>query len=309
MYYLLIPLALLVIYLTAGFCIFQIAFRHRRDPDWNDPQVLEKTSWQEFAPIIADSIAWLNSQRAQDVCIQSFDGLTLCGKWIPRENARGTIILFHGYRSNYLTDFGRIMPIYHDFGFNLLLVRQRAHDGSQGKYITFGVHERRDALRWIDYHNRTWGNIPLFLGGMSMGASTVLFTAGEQLPDNVRGATADCGFTSPWEIIGKVMRDRTRLNLNFMLPAINFWCRTLAGFDMTSCHTTKTLSHARIPVFMLHGEADDFVPCDMSRAGFAACSSEKQLLTVKDAGHGTSYLFEPERVRTELLAFFEKHLQ
>ncbi len=79
------------------------------------------------------------------------------------------------------------MPVYHDLGFNLLLVDQRAQNGSAGRYITFGVRESRDVRPWVELHNREFGPEPVFLGGVSMGATTVLMAAGGPLPENVRG--------------------------------------------------------------------------------------------------------------------------
>ena len=37
------------------------------------------------------------------------------------------------------------------------------------------------------------------LHGVSMGAATVMMTTGEQLPENVRAAVEDCGYTDVWE--------------------------------------------------------------------------------------------------------------
>ena len=41
-------------------------------------------------------------------------------------------------------------------------------------------------------------NKDIFLCGISMGCATTLMAAGLDLPDNVKGIIADCGFTSPW---------------------------------------------------------------------------------------------------------------
>ena len=46
-----------------------------------------------------------------------------------------------------------------------------------------------------------------------MGAATVLLSLGTDLPGNVKGVVADCGFTSPWEIVRHVAKR------DFHLPA------------------------------------------------------------------------------------------
>ena len=219
-----------------------------------------------------------------------------------------TIILFHGYRSHHLQDFAGIYGYYHSIGLNLLLVRQRAHGESGGKYITFGVRERRDVLTWIDFHNRTHGADNVYLGGMSMGASTVLFAAGEALPDNVRGITADCGFSSPAEILGYIIKRDYHLPEKLVLPLMEVWARLLGGFSFYECDSRESLSRAKVPILFIHGRADDFVPCHMTEAGYAACAGEKEIHLIDGAGHGRSYLLEPERLRAALTDFFKRNL-
>lgn len=251
---------------------------------------------------------WLRDHNAQDVSTLSFDGLRLAGKWVPAENPKATIILFHGYRSSYLTDFGGIFQTYHDLGLNLLLVRQRAHGESEGKYITYGVRERKDALSWITFHNREHGMDNVFLGGMSMGASTVLFAAGESLPENVRGITADCGFTSPYDIIGEVIHRDFHLPSKLILPLLNLYTRHLAGFDLRECSTTETLKRSKTAILMIHGRADNFVPCWMTQAGFDVCAGDKTLYLVEKAGHGLSYLMDRAGLTRTLTSFFLRNI-
>ena len=67
-------------------------------------------------------------------------------------------------------------------------------------------------------------NAPLILGGLSMGATTVLLASCFDFPANVRAIIADCGFTSPYEIAKSVLRrdapkapDRVRQELKAFL--------------------------------------------------------------------------------------------
>ena len=198
--------------------------------------------------------------------------------------------------------------MYHSIGLNLLLVRQRAHGESGGKYITFGVRERRDVLSWVEFHNRTHGMDNVFLGGMSMGASTLLFAAGEDLPPNVRGITADCGFSSPAEILSHIIRKDFHLPPKLVLPLMEVWARALGGFSLYECNSRKTLARSKTPILFIHGKADTFVPSAMSQAGFDCCASPRQIHLVEGAGHGRSYLFEPEKLTHALVDFFNQNL-
>ncbi len=301
-------LALPAAALAGGYWGFQYACKRIPEPDWSSEEALKQTPYAEFAESLPRALRWLQDHNAEDVEITSFDGLRLRGKWVPAEKPKATIILFHGYHTHYIHDFAGIFSMYHSIGLNLLLVRQRAHGESEGKYITFGVRERKDALSWIDFHNRTHGMDNVFLGGMSMGASTVLFAAGEDLPPNVRGITADCGFSSPAEILGHVIRKDFHLPPKLVLPLMEVWARTLGSFSLWECSSRESLARSKTPVIFIHGKSDTFVPCSMSQSGYACCASEREIHLVEGAGHGRSYLYEPEKLTRALVDFFNRNL-
>jgi pimeloyl-ACP methyl ester carboxylesterase len=201
-FYILIAVILLI--LTSGGYVFAVACIRRKELPWLDEEAIKKTSYgQHYATIVLGD-RFLKENASQEHQIETDDGLKLYGVWIPAENPKGTILLAHGYRSCKMVDFSLAFEMYHAVGMNILVPDQRAHGKSEGKYITFGVKESRDMLSWVNYHNKTFGDIPLILSGLSMGASTMLYLADADLPENVKGIIADCGFTSPKEIIKSV---------------------------------------------------------------------------------------------------------
>ena len=201
-----------------------------------------------------------------------------------------------------------VLEFYHKLNFNLLLPWQRSHGRSQGKYLTFGVKERLDALDWVRYHNAQFGTCPVYLCGMSMGATTVLAAAELELPSNVRGIVADSGFTAPEEIIRYVWLAKTHLPAAPLMPIVKLLTRILAGFRLDSFSTPEALAHSKTPVLLIHGTGDTFVPCRMSQAAFDACASEKRLILVPKAGHGKSYLVDQPRCQSALENFLMDHL-
>ena len=301
-------LALPAAALAGGYLGFQYACHRMEDPNWDSREELEQTVYAEFAESLPRARQWLRDHHAEVVSITSFDGLTLRGHWVPAPEPKATIILFHGYHTHYIHDFAGIFSLYHAMGLNLLLVRQRAHGESGGRYITFGVKERRDAVSWVEFNNRTHGMDNVFLGGMSMGASTVLFAAGEALPPNIRGITADCGFSSPAEILGHIIRKDFYLPPKLVLPLMEVWARALGGFSLWECDSRKTLAQSKIPILFIHGRADTFVPCHMSQAGYDVCADRAELHLVEGAGHGKSYLYDPEGLTRALTDFFNRNL-
>ena len=304
-----IILAVLAVLLFFGYRLAAFAFKRRPIPDPTDPEVLKNSNWLQYEPHISNGAAWLKNQTVQELRVISYDNKLLYGRFIPCENARGTIIQFHGYRSHFAVDFSASMKFYHEQGFHMLIVDHRAHGNSEGKWITFGVKERYDVLSWVTYLSLMLGeDHPIFLGGLSMGASTVCMAADLEFPGNVRGIIADCGFTSPAEILGYMAHKMYHVPGSIAVAFLNIFARLFAGFGLYQCSAVDALRNTKLPVAFFHGTGDTLVPCEMSRKSFEACAGEKVLTEFPGAEHGVSWLSDPARYKQVLLAFLEKHL-
>lgn len=304
--YVLLSLVLLILF--SGVYTFVVACVRGREPDWLNEEELSKTTFGKYYENICIGNNFMVEHNAVDVYTNSFDGLKLHAVWVPAENPRGTILFAHGYRSCKFVDFSLAFEMYHELGMNILAVDQRSHGKSEGKIITFGVKENRDIQSWIAFHNQTFGEYNIILSGLSMGASTMLYLSDKDLPANVRGIIADCGFTSPRDILARVFRSVTHLPAGPTLFVVELLARIFGGFGLTQEDTRRSLKNSKIPVFMVHGAADDFVPCEMTKAGYDACTGPKELLLVDGAGHGTSFLVEKEKYVNAVKAFLDKYL-
>ena len=273
-----------------GAYTFFTACGRGKEINWSDEAAVKATPFGKYYTHIHEGRQWLQEHNAQDVYMTNRDGLKLHASWIAAPNAKGTIIFAHGFHSCGLSDFSLAFDLYHKQDMNILLLTHRTHAPSEGKYITFGVKESRDVRDWIDYHNQNLGNYPILCSGLSMGAATVMYLAGMELPDNVRGFVADCGFTSPKEIISSVFRAKTHLPFWPFFWAAELCARFFAGFSLNEMHTTKTLAKNTRSILLVHGLEDDFVPAEMTRRSYEACAGDKTLLLVEGADHGTSFL-------------------
>ena len=170
------------------------------------------------------------------------------------------------------------------------------------------MKERYDCRDWVGYLADRFGqDMPIYLDGISMGATVVMLASALDLPGNVRGVIADCGFTSPKEIMGYMIKYRMHLPTKILMPLAGLLCRFMAGFDWEACSTLDAMKEGRLPVLFLHGRADDIVPCYMTEQNYAACTSEKDVMYVDEAGHGLCYLMKTEECQAKLAAFVQKH--
>lgn len=250
---------------------------------------------------------WFLGMEPEKVEIISHDGLRLRGLYLHNPEAKGTIILMHGYRMDGYTDFTCVYKKYYEHGFSLLNAFQRAHAESEGEYITFGVKERFDCRDWAIYVADRFGSEhKIVLDGLSMGAATVLMAAGLPLPENVKGIIADCGFTSPWDELEHLMKTKYHLPVHPLLDAADLFARALGGFSLKEYSTLEAMKTSSLPVLFLHGEDDNFVPTAFSVRAFEACTAPKRLLTIPGAAHGVSYLVDRESCDAALDEFLNK---
>ena len=236
--------------------------------------------------------------------ITAFDGLKLHAKFYEYAPGAPIELMFHGYRGSAERDLSGGIERCFRVGRSALIVDQRCAGKSDGHVITFGIHERRDCLKWIDFTIDHFGpDVKIILTGISMGAATVLMVGGEALPPNVVGILADCGYSSAKAIMYEVIR-KMGLPPVISYPFVKLGARIFGHFDLEETSPLEAVQRCKLPVIFFHGEADDFVPCAMSRENFEACASRKRLVTIPGAGHGLAYAVEPDRYVEELYDFF-----
>lgn len=260
-----------------------------------------------YQKMMDDSIE-LESKECEEVEITSYDGLRLIGHWYPCENAKRIIIAMHGWRSSWSRDFGMISEFWHDNGCSVLFAEQRGQNNSGGDYMGFGLLERYDCLEWIHWVNKyTGGGLPIYLGGASMGAATVLMTAGLELPSNVKGIIADCGFTSPYAIWKHVVQNNLHLPYGLYRAAANDLCKKRIKMDTKAYSTVDAMKKCKVPVLFIHGTDDHFVPVEMTYENYKACRAPKRLFVVPGAEHGMSYYVDKNGYEKNLIEFWSAY--
>lgn len=246
----------------------------------------------------------LAAQQHDTVKIQSRDGTFLAGHWMGVANPKRVIIAMHGWRSVWHRDFGVIADFFAKNDCSVLYTEQRGQGGSGGEYMGFGLMERHDCLEWINWVNKKTGKkLPVYLCGISMGASTVLMAAGLDLPDNVRGIIADCGYTSPLDIWKHVAK---QAHISYGIcgrPAGRLAKKRLRmAMDEETC--PQALSRSKTPVLFVHGTDDKFVPIEMTYENYKACAAPRRLFIVPGAEHGMSYLTDTLGYENALQSFW-----
>lgn len=262
------------------------------------------TDWNQYMPLIEKRKEYMISRPHEDVCLKSWDGLKLHGTWFPAEGQKKTVICFHGYTSYGMSDYIGLSDYYMKNGFNMLLVDERAHGESEGEYIGFGCLDRKDALDWIGWViGRTGEDSRILLHGTSMGGATVLMASGLELPEQVKGIISDCGFTSAKEVFTHVLHSMYHLPAFPMIQIASLVNKKKAGYSLGECNAAEEVRRAAVPILLIHGSGDTFVPSSMCRKIYENCASEKKMLIVEGAAHAESYYKDMEAYENALNEF------
>ena len=294
--------------IASAVCFFKIFYmpdrKTRGEEDFDLPP------GKEYEPFYPDMIEWTKRARAlphKKVEIRTFDGLTLRGRYYEHSKDAPIEIMMHGYTGNLERDLSGGIFRALDIGHSVLLFDHRASGLSDGNVITFGINESRDCRRWIDYVLTNINpNAKIILSGVSMGAATAMITSGyDDLPDNIVGIIADCGYTSAEDIIKLVMKDM-KLPPDLLYPFVRLGARIFGKFNIDEFSPNEQVKKSKLPTIFVHGDDDHFVPMWMSEKNYNDCSSStKRFTVIKGAGHGLAFPVGRDGYLNELHDFFD----
>ncbi len=258
-------------------------------------QLPDSEQYKEAKEHIKNLISYVDEIKFEEIYIKAYDGTKLYGRYYHTRNGAPLQILFHGYKGSPVRDFCGGLLLALKSGFNVIMIDQRAHGKSGGSTITFGIKERYDALAWVEYANKRFGNVPVFLTGISMGGATVLMASELDLPDNVVGIIADCAYSSPGEIIRGFCKNMG-MPPRVVYPFAYLGALLFGGCVLNKTSAYKAVQNTNIPILIFHGEDDSFVPCWMAKKVYDSCTSEHKFIhTFKGADHGMSYMSDNEK--------------
>lgn len=297
-------IVLLLIVLTISYITYKMAFYHNnKKEDPYDLQVDVNEKEKEFMFSLIDEFMKIEYEQ---INIVSFDGTMLSARYYHIDDNAPIQIQCHGYKGMAFRDMCGGNKLAREAKFNTLVIDQRAHGQSKGHTITFGINESKDCLSWINYINDRFKNKnDIVLVGVSMGASTVLLTSQYELPSNVKGIIADCPFSSPKDIIKKVIKDM-KLPVKLIYPFLYLGAKIFGRFDMNDGNIAKVIKNCKIPVLLIHGTNDELVPCEMSRLIYENNKEYVDIFTVEKAKHGLSFIVDINKYIEVVTNFINK---
>ena len=304
--FLILVFSVIVLILVSSFFVYLFVFHRKKEGD--PGEVMDDPQYKVYREETRAMVDKLKARAFEEVHIISFDGLRLFGRWYEGKKDSPVAVLCHGYNGSAFRDFSGGSDIFLSLGWNVLLIDQRAHGKSEGSTITFGVKEKYDALDWVDYARERKKGAPIFLVGVSMGGATVLMASAMAEERGIKGIAADCPYSSPYEIISKVMVDKG-LKPSLLMPLVSLSAFLFGHFRLKSESAAEAVEKSSLPILIIHGLDDRFVPDYMSREIYERSKGNVEYETFPNAGHGLSYMVDRKRYVDTTVRFFSSLLE
>lgn len=222
----------------------------------------------------------------EDVMLETDDGVSLHGWYIPREGSSQVVLFFHGNAGN-ISHRGDSVRIFHQLGFNVFIIDYRGYGKSGGKPSEAGIYEdARTAWRYLTGEKGYQGrDIALF--GRSLGGVVAASLAAEVEPGAL---IVESSFTSARDVARLVFPMISRITvLRFEFPTLEFLARSGA------------------PVMVIHSRDDDIIPFTMGERLYDG-AGEPKVFHAMQGDHNAGFLLSQPGYGQALGSFFSTHM-
>lgn len=252
------------------------------------------------AGVMHDTVAEINGARLNAMYIYS-----------PTRTNR-VAVLIHGYK-----DCNAMMLqvgyIYWHLGYNLLLPDLYAHGKSEGDHIRMGWLDRLDVMKWMEIANEKFradsASTQMVVHGISMGAATAMCVSGEKLPAYVKCFVEDCGYTSVHDEFAHELKDMFGLPSFPLLNIASVMCEWKYGWNFEEASPLSQVKKCHLPMLVIHGTDDDFVPTSMARPIYDAKPQPKQLYMAQGSAHARSLADHRDEYTRRVRQFTERYIK
>jgi pimeloyl-ACP methyl ester carboxylesterase len=223
----------------------------------------------------------------EDIRFETEDNIRLHGWFIPRDNAKATLLFFHGNAGN-ISHRLESIDIFHRLGLNVFIFDYRGYGQSDGKISEKGTYRDAEAAWKYLTQSRGIAAEDIIIFGRSLGASIGSWLAAKHTP---AALIVESGFSSVASMGQRLypflpVRWLTRLKYN----------------------TKKYVGNISCPVLVAHSRHDEIIPYVESREIFDAASEPKQFLEMS-GGHNDGFIVTGSAYIKGLESFINSSLQ
>jgi fermentation-respiration switch protein FrsA (DUF1100 family) len=273
------------------------------------------SSWEYMFENYPELETWTDSLQQANALKDTFtyapDGTRLHAYYVAAPSPTSkTAVIVHGYTDNAI----RMMMIgylyNHNLGFNILLPDLRYSGLSEGNAFQMGWLDRKDVMQWMNIANEIYGDsTQMVVHGISMGGATTMMVSSEQQPDYVKCFVDDCGYTSVWDQFKKELKEDFDLPAFPLMHTTSLLCDWVYDWNFKEASALEQVKKCQLPMLFIHGEKDDYVQTWMVYELYEAKPEPKELWTVPNADHATSYKLNKQEYTEKVKQFTDKYIR
>ena len=262
---------------------------------------LTNTQYKPYISNLYNDMDYMQKLEYEEISIPSFDGLTLKANYYKNKNndSSKVAILIHGYKATPLNNFSTIGRYLMDMGYNLVMIYQRTHGKSDGKYITFSKKEGIDLGLWISYFELKEDVKEILLYGVSMGSSTLMSISNTLSGDKIKLLVFESGFIKMSRMIKDSLKRKNKLLLLFY-PLVKVHALILAHFRISGYDISKKLKNCDYKALFIHGKEDKLINYKDTVHAYNNKENNKELLLIDGAGHNMCNLYNKDVIMKKI---------
>lgn len=252
--------------------------------------VFDGTFLRDDNEVNDDYLDYFDTVHIEKLSLENKQGLLLSGSYIrnPKES-KFILILIHGYHRSGFALKEEVEAFLNDTSCDIFIPDLRGHGDSEGDYVGFGCLDALDVKEWIDFLVAIYPEKPIAILGVSMGGATVCQLSSMTLPKEVRCLIEDCGYDTLYNQLRNTLLKEHKIPIFLISSMLNRKMRKRIGYSFNEARPIDHVEKATLPMMFIHGLKDDYVDSSMVFNLYNACSTEKELFYVKDAGHARSF--------------------
>jgi uncharacterized protein len=209
--------------------------------------------------------------------------------WWPGDDPQAPVVFYlHGARWNLTGNLNRLTQL-HQFGFSVFAIDYRGFGKSDGDLPSEAtVYEDAHAgWTWVVAHEPDPAR--RFIYGHSLGGAVAVDLAASLSAEGngARGLIIESTFTNFAEMTSEITRG--------LIPSVMLSQK----FD-----SVAKIARVRMPVLVVHGQGDRYVPVRFSEALYKAAPSPKRLFLVPNGSHNNSLSIGGSDYHRALVDFF-----
>ena len=254
-YVITIPAGVLVFavlsFFIVAFILFTILIKRTKKTKWGRTCSNDEQAQRDMYDI---GMRWHEENKAYKTDLHLVnEGLNLYGEYYDFGYRRAVIIV-PGRTESLRYGYYFAKP-YVENGYNLLVIDQRAHGESDGRYNTVGFDEHRDLIAWAEYIHNHHEVESIVLHGICIGASCSLFAMTSPLcPDYIVAMVAEGMYPTFYDSFKNHMIALKKPTFPYM-GLINMWMKLHTGYSM-KYGPVHVIHQYRKPLLMIHSKED-----------------------------------------------------